>query len=197
MIDPSILIGFLPWIVFAIVSSFLGTKIGAIICLTLQIALFIPMARKRAYTILEAFSLVFFVILAIGFFALGEQSIENLNRWSAALSYGGLALITWATIAIGDPFTRQYARRTTPKEWWTSELFLSSTMSMAVGWAVAFLGATIISVIGALMGFRFIFIHSLAMGCMLLAILWHNRVMAETKAKAKVLSDPGAGERYR
>ena len=94
MIDPSILISFLPWIVFAIASSFFGLKIGALIGLVLQIAFFIPMARKRTYTILEAYSLVFFVILVIGFLVLDEQNIENLTRWSAALSYGGLALIT-------------------------------------------------------------------------------------------------------
>jgi hypothetical protein len=163
-------------------------KIGALIGLALQIAFFIPMARKRTYTILEAFSLVFFVILVVGFLVLGEQGIENLTRWSAALSYGGFAIITWATIAVGDPFTRQYARRTTPKEWWTSELFLSSNLSIALGWAVAFLGATVVSIIGALTGFKFLLIHSLAMGCMLLAILWHKRVMDATMAKAKVLS---------
>jgi hypothetical protein len=188
MIDPSILIGFLPWIVFAIGSSFFGLKIGALIGLALQIAFFIPMARKRTYTILEAFSPVFFVILVIGFLVLDEQSIENLTRWSAALSYGGIAFITWATIAIGDPFAIQYARRTTPKEWWTSELFLSSNLSIALGWAVAFLGATVVSIIGAISGFKFLFIHSLAIGCMLLAIVWHKRVLGETMAKAKSLS---------
>jgi hypothetical protein len=93
MIDPSILIGFLPWIVFAIVSGFFGIKIGSLIGLALQIAFFIPTARKRTYTIIEAFSLVFFVILVIGFLVLDVRSIENLTRWSAALSYGGLAFI--------------------------------------------------------------------------------------------------------
>jgi hypothetical protein len=178
----------LPWIVFAISSSFFGLKIGALIGLATQIAFFIPMARKRTYTILEAFSLVFFVVLVIGVLVLDEQGIENLTRWSAALSYGGLAFITWATIAVGNPFTIQYARRNTPKEWWTSELFLSSNWSISLGWAVAFLGATVVSIIGALTGFKFLFIHGLAMGCMILAILWHKRVLEETMAKAKVLS---------
>lgn len=187
MIDPRVLKGFLPWIVFAIVSNLFGLKVGALIGLALEIALFVPMARKLTYTILEAFSLVFFVILVIGIFVLDQQSIENLTKWSAALSYGGLALITWATIAIGNPFTIQYAKMTTPKEWWTSELFLSSNLSIALGWAVAFLGATIVSIIGALSGYEFILIHGLAIGCMLLAIVWHKRVMDKTIAKAKVL----------
>jgi hypothetical protein len=188
MIDPSILIGFLPWIVFAISSSFFGLKIGTLIGLALQIAFFIPMARRRNYTILEAYSLVFFVILVSGIFFLDQQGIENLTRWSASLSYGGLAFITWATIAIGNPFTIQYAKRTTPKEWWTSKLFLSSNLSIALGWAVAFLGATVVSITGALSGFNFLLIHSFAIGCMFLALIWHKRVMDETMAKAKVLS---------
>ena len=146
------------------------------------------MARKQTHTTLEAFSIAFFVVLVIGFLVLDEQSIENLTRWSAALSCGGLAFITWATIVIGDPFTRQYARRTTPKEQWTSELFLSSTMSIALGRAVAFLGATEVSVIGARSGLNFFSIHSLAIGCMILAIIWHKRILNETIEKAKVLS---------
>jgi hypothetical protein len=87
-----------------------------------------------------------------------------------------------------SPFTRQYARRTIPKEQWINELFLTSTMSIALGWAVAFLGATVVSVKGALSGFNFLSIHSLAIGCMLLAILWNKRILDETMKKAKVLS---------
>jgi hypothetical protein len=105
MIDPS-----LPWIIIAIASSFFGLKINVLIGLALQIAFFIPMARKRTYSILDAYSLVFFVILVIGSLVLGERRIENLTRWSAALSYGGLAFIAWATIAIGDPFTDSMPR---------------------------------------------------------------------------------------
>jgi len=87
-----------------------------------------------------------------------------------------------------SPFTRQYARRTIPKEQWINELFLTSTMSIALGWAVAFLRATVVSVKGALSGFNFLSIHSLAIGCMLLAILGNKRILDETMKKAKVLS---------
>jgi len=187
MIDPSVLIGFLPWIAFAIISSFFGLKIAAIIGLALQIAIFIPMARKRNYTTLEVYSLAFFVLLTIGILSLDGQGLENLSRWSAALSYGGLASITWTTIAIGKPFTIEYAKRMTPKEWWTSELFISSNKSISLGWSIAFLGATVISITGALSGFKFLFINGLAWGCMFLAIIWHKRVLDDTMAKAKVL----------
>ena len=185
MIDPSVLIGFMPWIVFAIASSLFGLKIGVLIGLALQIAIFIPAYKRRNYTILEAKSLIFFAILAIAILCLDQQSIDNLTRWSASLSYGGLAIITWATIAIGNPFTMQYAKRITPEAYWNSELFLSSNRSIAVGWATAFLGAAVISVIGALWGLKFLLIHGLAWGCLVLAIIWHKRVMDDTTAKAK------------
>jgi hypothetical protein len=185
LVDLSILLGFMPWIVFAIGSSFFGLKIGALIGLALQIAFFIPVVRARTYTILEIYSLAFFIILAITLFILSDQDIERLTQWSAALCYGGLAFIAWASIAMGDPFTRQYARRTFPKELWTNSLFLSSTMSIALGWSIAFLVGTIISIIGALLGFRWVFIHVLAWGCIVIAILWQNRIINETRAKAK------------
>jgi hypothetical protein len=187
MTNLGVLLGFLPWIVFAIGASFFGLKIGVLIGLALQIALFIPVARSRTYTTLEAFSLAFFIMLATSLFILSEQDIELLTRWSAALSYGGLAFISWASIALGDPFTRQYARRTVPKDLWTNKLFLSSTMSMALGWGVAFLGGTVVSIIGAILGLRWIFIHGLAWGCIVLAILWQNRIMNETQAKTRQL----------
>lgn len=186
-IDPSILAGFLPWIAFAVASSFLGLKVGAFIGLALQIIFFVPVALKRNYTTLEVFGLVFFILLAAASLAIGEKDLESLAQWSAALSYGCLAAVAWATIALGDPFTRQYGRRTVPKEYWTSQLFLSSTSSIALGWGIAFSGATAVSIIGALTGMNWRVLQALALGCMLLATLWHARIMKETQEEAKRL----------
>jgi len=158
-----------------------------LIGLSLQIIFFIPVALKRSYTTLEVFGLVFFVLLAAASFVLGENDLQNLAQWSAALSYGCLAAVAWVTIALGDPFTRQYGRRTVPKEWWTSQLFLSSTSSIALGWSIAFSCATAISIVGALTGMNWRILQALALGCMLLAILWHARVMKATQEEAKRL----------
>jgi hypothetical protein len=186
-IDPSVLAGFLPWIAFIVASSFLGLKAGALIGLALQIVLFIPVALKRNCTTLEVFSLVFFILLAAASFVLGEDHLQSLAQWSAALSYGCLAAVGWVTIALGDPFTRQYGRRTVPKEWWTSQLFLSSTSSIALGWSIAFSGATVVSIVGASIGVNWRVLQALALGCMLLAMLWHARVMKATGEEAKRL----------
>ena len=181
--------GFLPWIAFAVSSSVLGFKAGAVIGLALLLPNFVRMVLKRDFIILDVFGFAFFIFLVITSFTLRNSDLEGFVRWSAAMSYGGLALISWATIAIGDLFTRQYARRSVPKEYWKNDLFLSSTMSMAVGWSAAFFGAFAVSFVGALSGLKVVLIQGLALGCMLLAILWHMRVMDETQAKAKKMQE--------
>jgi hypothetical protein len=195
LIDPSILAGFLPWIAFAIASSFLGLKAGALIGLALQIVLFIPVVLKRNYTALEAFGMIFFILLTAASLVLGEKDLQSIAQWSGALTYGSLAAVAWGTIALGDPFTRQYGRRTVPKEWWTTPLFLSSTSSIALGWSIAFSGATAVSILGALRGMNWRILQALGLGFMLLAILWHARVMKATQEEAKRLLEmkEGAG----
>jgi hypothetical protein len=185
--DRSVLTGFLPWIAFAISSSFLGLKAGALIGLAMQLPIIYKMAAKHEFMSFDAFGIIFFIFFVIMSFTLSEADLERIGMWSAAVSYSGLALISWATIALKDPFTRQYARRTVPKELWNSELFLSSTLSIAIGWSVSFTGATIVSAAGALAGLRTIIIQGLALVCMLLAILWQKRIMEKTQARAEQL----------
>ncbi len=195
MIDSSILAGFVPWIVFAIASGFVGTRMAAFIGLALTLILFLPRALKRIYTSMDLFGVVFFLLLALSSLTLSDSNLERLKIWSGVLIYGGLSVFSWATILRGDPFTREYARRMVPKEFWQSSLFLNSTKSIALGWSAAFLGATVISLAGVLMGFRSSLIYSLGIGCMIIAILWHRRVYAATQAEGKRLRDAGHKDR--
>ncbi|HWQ18341.1 MAG TPA: hypothetical protein VN455_01070 [Methanotrichaceae archaeon] len=90
---------------------------------------------------MDLFSVIFFVLLALARLALSGRDLEHLKSWSGVLIYSGLSVFSWATIFRGDPFTREYARRMVPKEYWQSRLFLDSTKSIAMGWSTAFLGA--------------------------------------------------------
>jgi hypothetical protein len=51
------------------------------------------------------------------------------------------------------------------------------------------LGATAISFIGALMGVRGSIVYSMGIGCMIIAILWHSRVLAASEAEGKRLRE--------
>ena len=51
----------------------------------------------------------------------------------------GLLVIVLASMALGRPFTLQYARRQMPQQYWTSPRFLRANTIIASAWAVAFL----------------------------------------------------------
>ncbi len=187
MIDPNILAGFVPWIAFAIASNFVDTRLAAFIGLALTLILFLPNVLNKTYTSMDLFGVVFFILLVLSSLVLGEEELSLLKLWSGVLIYGGLSAYSWATIIRGDPFTREYARRMVPKEYWQSKLFLDSTKSIAMGWSIAFLGATIISLAGVLMGFRSSLISSLGIGCMIIAIFWHRRVLNAAQAEGERL----------
>ena len=133
--------------------------------------------------------MIFFLLLALTSLALSEGDLQRLKIWSGVLIYGGLSVFSWATILRGDPFTREYARRMIPREYWQSSLFLNSTKSIALGWSTAFLVATMISLVGALMGFKSSLIYSLGIGCMIIAILWHRRVLAAAETEGERLRE--------
>ena len=189
MIDPSILAGFVPWIAFALASSFTGVRLAVFIGLALTLILFLPHALKKTYTSMDLFGVIFFLLLALTSLALSEGDLQRLKIWSGVLIYGGLSVFSWATILRGDPFTREYARRMIPREYWQSSLFLNSTKSIALGWSTAFLVATVISLVGALMGFKSSLIYSLGIGRMIIAILWHRRVLAAAETEGKRLRE--------
>jgi hypothetical protein len=187
MIDPGILAGFVPWIIFAIAAGFINIRIAALIGLALTLILFLPRALKKIYTSMDLFGMIFFLLLTLFSFVLSNG--EVLKTWSGVLIYGGLACYSWATILRGDPFTREYARRMIPKEYWQSKLFLESTKSIALGWSTAFLGATVISLAGVLMGYNGSITYLMGIGCMIIAILWHSRVLAAAEAEGRRLRD--------
>jgi hypothetical protein len=59
----------------------------------------------------------------------------------------------------------------------------------ALGWSTAFLMAIVISLAGALMGFGGLLIYSLGIGCMIIAIFWHRRVLTIAEAEGKRLRE--------
>ena len=195
MIDPSILLGFVPWIAFAIASGFMSFRPAVLLGLVLTLILFLPHALKKTYASMDLFGLIFFLLLTLASFVMSDADLEHLKTWLGVLVYGSLSLYCWATILRGDPFAREYGRRMVPKEYWRSELFLNSTKSIALGWSMAFLVATVISFVGVLMGLGFSVIFSLGIGCMILAILWHRRVLNAAEEEGKRLREAAQNER--
>jgi hypothetical protein len=51
---------------------------------------------------------------------------------------GGLFLIALISLAIGQPFTLQYARESVPREFWTTPVFFSTNVRITAVWTAAF-----------------------------------------------------------
>jgi hypothetical protein len=132
--------GFVPWILFAIVSSF-GWQWGALVGLIAAVALTATQLRLGLDTlILELSTVLFFAALtAIAFTA--PQS--PLHDWSGVASMGWLALTAWTGLAAGRPFTTGIARQQTEPELWHHPAFRRTNRVITAVWSAAFTATAI------------------------------------------------------
>ncbi|UKY51508.1 hypothetical protein [Streptomyces inhibens] len=133
----SYLRGFIPWLVFAGVSS-AGWQWGALAGLAISVALlFADRAAGLSldYRLLEYGTIVFFAALGVLAFARPDSGIK---LYSSTLSMGWLALIAWVSIAVRRPFTMAIARRMAPPEVWHTPLFRRINVVLTSAWALSF-----------------------------------------------------------
>jgi hypothetical protein len=139
----SILLGFLPWIVFAVLAGQSLWRLNAAIIVALALVLVMGYKQLAKGFILTWGSLLFFgVNLVMVVLFRNLWVIKNLD----ILSQGTLAAIAWLSIFMGKPFVLQYARETVPPERQASPDFYRTCRTLAVIWGVVFLIATGMSV---------------------------------------------------
>ncbi|MGX1849101.1 hypothetical protein [Streptomyces sp. NPDC055299] len=129
--------GFIPWLVFAGVSS-AGWQWGALAGLVTAVVLLL--ADRAAglaleHRLLEYGTIVFFAALGILAFT---QPDSGLKSYGSALSMGWLALIAWVSIAVRRPFTLGFARRMAPPGVWDTPLFRRINVVLTAAWASSF-----------------------------------------------------------
>ncbi|MGA7563905.1 MAG: hypothetical protein WBW55_11925 [Desulfobaccales bacterium] len=135
----SIIIGFLPWIVFGVVAGPSLWRLNAAIIAALALVLVLGYKQLAKGFILTWGSLLFFgIILVMVVLCRNLWVINNLD----ILSQGALAAIAWLSIFIGKPFVLQYARETVPPERQALPTFYSTCRTLAVIWGVIFLIGT-------------------------------------------------------
>jgi len=135
----SILLGFLPWIVFAIISGPSLWRLNAAIIVALALVPVIGYKQLAQGFILTWGSLLFFgVNLVMVVLLRNLWVIDNLD----ILSHGTLAAIAWLSIFLGKPFVLQYARQTVPPERQASPVFYRTCRTLAAIWGVVFLITT-------------------------------------------------------
>jgi hypothetical protein len=132
------LLGFAPFIGFALVENMWdvvpGVAAGALISIALLV--FDRLKGQRDVNILEAGSAVMFTVLTGLAFANGggAWSLWRVRLWVD----GGLLLIVLGSIAAGRPFTLHHARRRVSAEVARSARFLRTSNILSGAWALAF-----------------------------------------------------------
>ncbi|WP_326822786.1 hypothetical protein [Streptosporangium sp. NBC_01756] len=132
------LLGFLPWIVYAVVATGDEWRYGALA--GLAIAAVVIVADRRAgkkwdEMVIESSAVVFFVVTALISFAAPDSP---LTPYGPALVNAWLALTAWGSLAVRRPFTLGIARSMAPPEVWQTPLFYRVNAVITSVWGAAF-----------------------------------------------------------
>ncbi len=137
--------GIAPWILMAVVSGPGRFEEAASAALGLALlTLWVGSRRGVPVHLLEAFTVVYFGVLAVLGLVAPEPTIDWLEMWAGELSNIALATFAVVTLLIRKPFTLAYAKDTTPREYWNSPLFLRINYVISAVWAGAFLVSAIV-----------------------------------------------------
>jgi hypothetical protein len=130
--------GFLPWIIFWVVSSPSTWKVAAVGALIAAVIVSIPDAmRPGGPKSLDLGTIAFFALISILAIFLDRKDLSWLEDWSQVISSGALAAIAFISLAY-RPFTEEYARDTTPPEVWDTHGFKLINRQLTTFWGVVF-----------------------------------------------------------
>lgn len=132
-----VLIGFIPWIVFWVLSG-PGLWTPAVLGALLSAAGLVAW-RWRAHRdvkTMEVISLGYFLAHALVTLAFGLPIFKDYGPVLNSLVLAGMA---WGTLLAGSPFTYQYAREDWPRELWGDPLFRLTNQIITAVWGAIFL----------------------------------------------------------
>jgi hypothetical protein len=132
----SILFSMTPFIVFFVLMRVVSPLAGLAAAFAVSVLLgFRQWRRGESMKVLEVGSLALFGLLLL-------YTLVAAPEWTVAKVRlavdGGLLIIVLVSLAIGMPFTLQYARESVPKEFWTAPLFMTTNRRITAAWAAAF-----------------------------------------------------------
>jgi len=129
-----LLLSFAPWICFLVIAqgSLFRLKLGLVVALVVSVGM--GLARLHRGVILWA-GLLFFVYATVA--VVWFHDIWTM-RHMGVLANGALAASSWLTVAIGKPFTLDYARSHTDPSRWNHPAFIRTNVILTSLWASVF-----------------------------------------------------------
>lgn len=137
-----LLLAFAPWLAFLVIAqgSLARLKAGLLVALGLSVVM--GVARLHRGIVLWS-GLAFFAFAAVA-----VAGFENMwaVAWMGVLANGALAASTWLTVALGRPFTLDYAREHVDPSLWDDPGFLRTNMLITSAWGAVFTANALLAV---------------------------------------------------
>lgn len=155
-------VSFAPWIIFSVVagpSTWEAASVSALLAAVLLLVIDMDVApvidavvdrtagltpdsrtrvRLKMPKYLDLGTVVFFAVFSLLGALISRSALIQLEHYAQAISSGGLAVMVLFTLAIGHPFTEQYARESVPKEYWHLPSFRRTNVVLTSMWGVIF-----------------------------------------------------------
>ncbi|MFH8569252.1 hypothetical protein [Streptomyces sp. NPDC017993] len=133
----SLFFAFAPWIIFDVVAGPSTWGYAALAGLIASVVLTVPDIRRGQVNVLNAAGLVFFAVVSILALVWDRGQGIWLEEYAQVISSGLIALVAFASLAF-DPFTAQYARKSTPEQVWDTPRFKKANRVLTLLWACVF-----------------------------------------------------------
>jgi hypothetical protein len=155
MKNSGLLTGFVPLVVYGVFAGNSVTSVIAALAAATLISLIVGWNDLRDGMILSWTNLVLFGSALVAIAVLG---LNWIIPYMGILIYAGFGAVTFSSIAVGKPFTLQYARGMVDKSLWGNPFFIRVNVLMTGVWAGIFSINLGLSIIGLLMPGRIGFI---------------------------------------
>ncbi|MEW2130049.1 hypothetical protein [Streptomyces sp. NPDC005435] len=138
----SVFLSFAPWIIFGVVASPSTWEYAALAALVASLLLAAQDLLHGRIRVLDVTGIVFFAVLAVLALALGRDQLLWVETYAQVISNGVVAVVALGSL-FGDPFTAQYARESTPRQYWDSPVFKHINRVLTAVWGLAFVLMTL------------------------------------------------------
>jgi all-trans-retinol 13,14-reductase len=130
-----ILVSFTPWIIYWVLTGFVG-GFGVVLAFTSSFAIIFIGLFRRGLGLMDIVTALYFLVafIAVFFFDL-NVFIER----SGFLGYLTLFVMAVFSLAIKQPFTFQVSKRDYPEVYWRDKLFIAINNVVTVVWGLVFL----------------------------------------------------------
>jgi len=133
-----LILSFAPWISFLIIAhgSLDRLKMGLLVAAALTVVMAVTKLHRG---VIMWVGIAFFTCATVA--VVGFESMWTA-RYMGILANGALAAGTWLTLAMGKPFTLEYARDHADPSIWDSPAFIRTNYILAIAWGAVFTAGT-------------------------------------------------------